>query len=120
MQVNSKLRQRATCQICPNAGVKCNAERSKTLHYWVGTRQPPDFSISAPGAKHHSAAAQHDEEAARHRQQAAELYRCGHHEKVSHHAHLASAHPLHAKQHAEEAAKALIEESSRRYALKPL
>ena len=34
----------------------------------------------------------------------AELYQCGHHKKVSHHAHLASAHPLHAKQHAEEAA----------------
>ena len=36
----------------------------------------------------------------------AELYQCGHHEKVSHHAHLAYAHYLHAKQHAEEAAKA--------------
>jgi hypothetical protein len=72
------------------------------------------------GAKHHNAAAQHYEEAARHHRKAAELYQCGHHEKVSHHANLASGHPLHAKQHAEEAAKALIEESSRRYALKPL
>jgi len=46
------------------------------------------------------------EEAARHRQQAAKLYQCGHHEESSHHAHLAYAQHLHAKQHAEEAAKA--------------
>jgi len=58
------------------------------------------------GARHHDAPVHHDEEAARHRQKAAELYQCGHHEKVSHHVYLASAHSLHAKQHAEEAAKA--------------
>ena len=37
---------------------------------------------------------------------AAKLYQCGHHEKASHHAHLAYADHLHTKQHAEEPAKA--------------
>ena len=39
-----------------------------------GHAKPPDFSIPAPGAKHHDAAAQHYEEAARHHRQAAKLY----------------------------------------------
>jgi hypothetical protein len=70
-----------------------------------GHAQQPDFSIPAPGAKHHDAAAQHYEEAARHHRQAAKLYQTGHSEKASHHAQLAHAHSLSAVQHAEYAAK---------------
>ena len=106
VQVNSKLRDPATCQTCPNAGMKCHAEGGSLSITDSGHTKTPGFSIPVPGATHHDAPAQHDEEAARHRQQAAELYQCGHDGKVSHHAHLAYAHPLHAKQHAEEAAKA--------------
>ena len=73
-----------------------------------GHAQAPDFSIPGAAAKHHDAAARHYEEAARHHRQAAQLYQAGHHEKVSHHAHLAFAHGLHAEQHAEEAAKTHI------------
>ena len=40
-----------------------------------GHAKQPDFSIPAPDAKHHDAAAQHYEEAARHHRQAAKLYR---------------------------------------------
>ena len=68
----------------------------------------PDFSIPGTAAKHHDAAAQHYAEAARHHRQAAKYYQAGHQEKVSHHAHLAYVHLLHAEQHAEEAAKAHI------------
>lgn len=71
-----------------------------------GHAQQPDFSIPVSGAKHHDAAAQHYEEAARHHRQAAKLFRSAHHEKASHHAHLAYAHHLRAEHHAEEAAKA--------------
>jgi hypothetical protein len=71
-----------------------------------GHAKAPDFSIPVPAAQHHDAAAKHYEEAARHHRQAAKLLLSGPHEKVSHHAHLAYAHRLHAEQHAEEAAKA--------------
>jgi hypothetical protein len=86
--------------------VKCHAAGASPSITDSAHAKTPDFSIPVPGATHHDALAQHDEEATRHRQQAAKLYLCGHHKKVSHHAHLAYAHPLHAKQHAEEAAKA--------------
>ena len=119
VQVNSELRERPTCQICPNAGVKCHAEGASLSITDSGHTKTPDFSIPVPGATHHDAPVQHDEEAARHRQQAAELYQCGRHEKVSHHAHLAYAHHLEAERHAAEAAKAHMK-SSQRFSSKPL
>ena len=84
-----------------------------------GHAKPPDFSIPAPGAKHHDAAAQHFGEAARHHRQAAKLNGSARHEKASHHAHLAHAHHLRGVQHAEEAARTHLQNSSQRFPLKP-
>lgn len=84
-----------------------------------GHAKRPDFSIPAPGAKHHDAAAQHYEEAAQHHRKAAELYQAGHYQKASHHAHLAYAHHLEAERHAAEAAKAHMK-SAQQFSPKPL
>jgi hypothetical protein len=70
-----------------------------------GHAKPPDFSVPAPAAKRHDAAAQHFAEAARHYRQAAKVSLSAHPEKPSHHAHVARAHRLHAEQHTGEAAK---------------
>jgi len=99
--------------------LKCHAEGASLSITDSGHTKTPDFSIPVPGATHHDAPAQHDEEAVRHRQQAAELYQYGHHEKVSHHAHLASAPPRAREAACRRSRQGSHEESSRRFALKP-
>jgi len=71
-----------------------------------GHAKQPDFSIPAPGARHHDAAALHYGEAARHQRQAAKLNRSTQYEKASPCAQLADGDPRREVSHMEETAKA--------------
>ena len=67
----------------------------------------PDFSIPEAAARDRGAALHHEEAARQHRE-AAKLHDSGQHEKASHHALLANAHHLQAKEYAKEVANAQL------------
>jgi hypothetical protein len=68
------------------------------------------ITMSKKAAEHHKKASQHHTEAARHHGEAAKHHESGAHEKAAHHAHTAGGHASHARDFAEQARKAHVEE----------
>ena len=66
--------------------------------------------MSKKAAENHKKASEHFAKAAHHHEEAAKHHEAGHHDRAAHHNEIGHAHVLQAREHAQEARKAYVED----------